>query len=37
MPAGGDRKSLRSFDRGKPADRSGVGDSFEGGGVNSIF
>ena len=33
----GDRKSLRSFDQGKPAISSGVGDGLESVGVNSDF
>ena len=33
----GDRKSLRCFDQGKPADCSGVRKWLEGDGVNSVF
>jgi hypothetical protein len=33
----GDRKSLCSFDQGKPADSSEVGDWLEGGKVNSVL
>ena len=33
----GDRKSLRSFDQGKPADRNGVPDWLEGGRVDSVL
>jgi len=31
------RKSLRSFDQGKPAEGGGAGDGLEGVGVSSIF
>jgi hypothetical protein len=37
MSRDGDRKSLRSFDQGKPAGCGGVGDWLEGGKVNSVL